>query len=280
MSKSHRSGTSAFSGCFLALFSAAALLALAGCEGGPREETPPAPPGTSPVVVDTPMPVRPPATAAHQPAGETVDLIGDRPGTSENTQPKKELLEDFTPVEPLDATARKAYRLLDDLKLNLTQISRDLDNGGKEITRLIRTSDLLAKNITELANLWPRNEDFRDVAGSAKSRALTLNDELSRVPRKWTNVRWAFNSTVEDLRRLRRAGHDLAEAEPKLIPIVDKNGKVVKYIEPATVPLDPALAQKERDRRILEEEREKLRRAEEARKNKGMPLDIDGNTAP
>lgn len=250
------------------------LTALTGCEVPEAVKEPP-PPGTSPVV-DTPMPV--PAPAASEPrhaAGEEVDLIGDKPGTAVPAKASKRvLIEELKPSdEPLGQTAAKAYQLLAGMKTNLDLISADLDNQGKEVTRLIRTSDLLAGNITDLANLWAANESFRDICGCAKARVLVLNEELSRVPRKWANVRWAYNSVVQDVRKLRRTGRDLAEAEPKPVAVPGKDGKT-RYVEQVPA-VDPALAEKERRMREMALVRERLKRAEELRNSKPMPVDLD-----
>lgn len=255
-----------------------ALAWLTGCE--PQDDAPPPPPRTTTDVPvtdsETPAAKPPPAPPRTKAANlaEEVDLIGDKPEAVAAEPKKTPLLEELKPQEPLGRTARRAYALMADIKTNLESVSKDLDDSGKEVTRLIRTTDLLAKNITDLKDLWSYNETFRDICGSAKGRTLLLNDELSRVPRKWTHIRWAFNSTVQELRRLRASGARLAEAEPKPVPVVGKDGKVT-YVEPAEAPVDPRIVEKDRKIRELEEAKARLKRFEEAKKNKPMRTELD-----
>src|SRR5207302_1655274 len=140
----------------------------------------------------------------------------------------------------------------------------DLDNNGKEVTRLIKTSDILSKRITTLADLYNEDENYRDRCGTAKRDALRLNDELSQVPRKWSHVRWAFNDTLTDTRMIRVMGRDLAEAEPKPVRVVGKDGKEEYVEQPPKV--NPAIAKREASRAKAEEMRAIVRKQDEARK--------------
>ncbi|MFH0939813.1 MAG: hypothetical protein V1899_11135 [Planctomycetota bacterium] len=243
---------------------------LTGCDSHDREPPP------SPTTVDLPVDDNETFSAKPRKIAETVteevDLIGDKPEAA--TALKKTLLEELKPQEPLDRAARKAYALMADIRTNLESIRKDLDDNGKEITRLIHTSDLLAKNITSLKNLWADNATFHDICGSAKGRVLLLNTELSRTPRKWTHIRWAFNFVVQELRRLCAAGVCLAEAEPKPVAVVGKDGRI-SYVEPVAAPVDPRIAEKDRKLREVEEAKKKLKRYEEAKKNKPMRIDLD-----
>ena len=84
----------------------------------------------------------------------------------------KPVLEAFETTEPLNHKATRSYELLADSKKKVDSISKDLDDGGKEITRLIRNSDELSKTVSQLAELWPDEEKFRDIAGMAKREIL------------------------------------------------------------------------------------------------------------
>ena len=222
-----------------------------------------------------PAPMNTPNSDPKSLIGEEVDLIADKPvAGTELTPVKTPLLEDFSIQGPLGESARKCYGLVADMKKNIDAIGTDLDAGGKEITRLVRASDQLSKYITELAGLWPHNEDFFDLCRSAKSRALLLNEELARVPRKWTHVRWSFNAMLQDVRKLRLSARDLAEAEPKPIPVTGKDGKIV-YVEQAAAPVDPQIAKREEKAREVEEAKKRFMRAEEAKKEKPMRKDLD-----
>jgi hypothetical protein len=206
------------------------------------------------------------------------DLISDKPEavSKDNEKKKPDLLEVIQTTEPLTEKSSKVYELIGEIKTQVDKISSDLDNSGKEITRLQRTSEALAKSITDLAAYWPQNETFNDECAEAKRNVLVLNDELSRAPRRWTHVRWSYNDSVKAIRALRRKARDLAEAEPKPQAVVGRDGKV-RYVEPAAPAVDPRIAKLEKKEREVEESRARSKRAEEARKNKSMPLDLDGN---
>ena len=227
-------------------------------------------------VNDHPAPV--PANSDPKPAkAEEVDLIGDKPSAAAELVPAKTpILEDFSFQGPINETGRRGYGLIADIKKNIGGIGKDLDDGGKEITRLVRTSDQLSKVITELAGLWPHNEIFYDLCRSAKSRVLLLNEELARVPRKWTHVRWSFNAVIQDARKLRIAARELAEAEPKPVPVMGKDGKVV-YVEQPAAPVDPLIAKREEKTREVEAAKQQLKRTEDTKKEKPMRIDLDGN---
>ncbi|MCY3023698.1 MAG: hypothetical protein NTW87_32355 [Planctomycetota bacterium] len=249
----------------------ALLVFVMGCEPQGDAERPPAPP-----------PTPPPTTTEN--AAEEVDLTADKPEAEARKPKAAPLLSDLTPSGPANATARKCYAMLADIKANVETISRDLDDHGKEITRLNRTSDALSKNITDLADLWPNNQTFRDMCVSAKRQAVVLNDELSRAPRKWAHVRWAFSATIREASALRLRARDLAEAEPKPRPLVGKDGKPILdkegrqiYEEPGAAPVDPAIAAREKNLRETKADLERLRKLDARKNEKKMPTDLDGN---
>lgn len=214
---------------------------------------------------------------------EEVDLTADKPGAAAKRK-EAPLLAVLGPAGPSNDTVRHCYKLLAEMKTNAERISADLDAGGKEITRLIRTSDALSRNITDLAGVWPHDESFRDVCGNAKRLVLVLNEELSRVPRKWTHVRWSFSAALQEVSRLRLRARDLAEAEPKPVPVIGKDGKPVLdkegrpiYVDPPAPPVDPAIAKREQSLREVQAERERIRRIEEAKKTKPLRTELDDN---
>jgi hypothetical protein len=251
-------------------------------------ETPPPP---APKPAETPRVTQPaPATAPSKAAatevpqppsdGGEVDLIGDKPEAVAAAKPKP-LMEDLTPSGPLNKKALRCYGLLGEIKAHVESISRDLDHNGKEITRLIKTSDALSKKITALADLWGDDDSFRDICGTAKRDALKLNDELSQVPRAWSHVRWSYNDMLTDTRKIRLVARDMAEQEAKPIllvgkdgkPVLDKDGKEV-YTEPPPPNINPAIAKRDYRKAEAEAVRAQLRRAEEARKNPALDTEI------
>jgi len=105
-----------------------------------------------------------------------------------------------------------------------------------------------------------------------------LTEELSRTPvRKWMQVRWAFNSTLREVSNLRLRARETAEALPKPIRQVDKNGKV-EFIEPSVAeePVDPAVALSEERKRALEIMKARMTKRDEYRKAPPMQVDLDG----
>jgi len=203
--------------------------------------------------------------------GDEVDMIGDRPQAGAPAEKKKPLLEELIAPGPVNAKAKQCYALLVEIKTNVDLIAKDLDNSGKEVTRLISTSDTLAKNITKLANLWPEEEKFRDRCGTAKRQALDLNEELSRVPRIWTHVRWGFDAVVQHTKDIRNRARDLADAEEKPLAVV-KDGKVTYVENKPTV--DPVVARKEAIMKSDEDTLARQKKDKEARE-KPMKIDLD-----
>src|SRR6185369_8491995 len=102
----------------------------------------------------TPVKRQPAPAPVENVAGDEVDMIGDRPQPGAVPEKKKALLDELTASGPLNSKAKNAYALIAEIKTNVDLIAKDLDNSGKEVTRLITTSDTLAKNITKLANVW------------------------------------------------------------------------------------------------------------------------------
>jgi len=210
-------------------------------------------------------------------------LTADKPEAAAKSKDTL-LLNPLEPSGPLNETANRCYKLLAEMKAKTEQINADLDNGGKEVTRLIRTSDALAKNITDLAGIWPTDESFRDRCGGAKRETLVLNEELSRVPRQWTHVRWSFTSALKEVSKLRLLARDLAEAEPKPVPLLSKDGKPVLdkegrpiYVDAPQPPPNPLVVKREKSLHEVEEQRERLRKIEEEKKNPRIHTDLEGN---
>jgi hypothetical protein len=228
-------------------------------------------PATAPMVKADPVKTSTAPIASSQPAGE-VDLIGDKPEATTANAPKS-VMEDMQPSEELNDRGRKTYAVLGEIKVAMELISKDLDNNGKEVTRLIKTSDTLAKKITTLADLYNEDENFRDHCATAKRDTLRLNDELSQIPRKWAHVRWAYNDTLTDTRMIRVMARDLAEAEPKPVQKVGKDGKIVYVEQPPKV--DPAIAKRDASKANAEAMRAMLRKQEEARKAPAMKTSND-----
>lgn len=227
-------------------------------------------------------PVKSAATEVVHPPTDSgeLDLIGDKPEAAEAAKPKA-LMEDLTPSGPVNKKATRCYGLLAEIKTHVESVSRDLDHNGKEITRLIKTTDTLSHKITALADLWGDDDSFRDVCGTAKRDVLKLNDELSQIPRKWTHVRWSYNDMVTDTRKIRLMARDLAEQEPKPVlllgkdgkPVVDKEGKPV-YTDPPPPNINPAIVKRDVKKAEAEAVRAQVRKQEEARKNPALQTDI------
>jgi len=247
-----------------------------GAQGAEPEDPPRPPPSEAPP--PKPLPVKKAEAIA-----EEVDLTADKPEAAAKSKDAP-LLNALEPPRPVGETAGRCYKLLAEMKTQVEQISADLDKGGKEVTRLIRCSDTLAKNITDLANIWPTDESFRDMCGSAKRRALVLNEELSQVPRKWTHVRWSFTSALQEVSKLRLRARDLAEAEPKPVallgkdgkPVLDKEGRQV-FVDAPKPPPDPVVVKREKNLRDLQAQRDRLRKIEEEKKNPPIKTGLDGD---
>ncbi len=241
-------------------------------------ENTPAPVAPAPVVVEpkktdaaviAPPPPAPPAPATA--GGEDVDMIGDKPEAVAAAKPKA-LMDDLTPDGPVNRRATSCYHLLAEMKTHMEQISKDLDNNGKEVTRLIKTSDALAKDITLLANLWVEEAQFHDICGTVKRDALNLNTELSQSPRVWSHVRWAYNDTLTDVRKVRIAAKMLADLEPKPIQQVGKDGKIVYVDAPQNV--NPAIAKRDFKKAEAEEMSARARKIEDLRRNPPLQTDL------
>ena len=207
----------------------------------------------------------------------------NKPDFSKDGPQRPQALEELVPPGPLDHTATRCYALLADMRNEAETISQDLDAGGREVTRLLRTSDELAKKITDLAALWPDDALLRDRCSTAKRAALVLNEELGNVPRKWTHVRWSFDNVIAEVGKLRQYARGLADAEPA-VPVLDKHGKPVldkngkpTYAEPQPKPADAATVKREEAQREVDEAREKLRKTEDDKKEKKIPTDLDSN---
>lgn len=210
------------------------------------------------------------------------DLIGDRPAARASTDPSltapasRQLLEEMPAQGPLTTKARQCYKLIAELKTNAEKISTGLDDGGKEVTLLVRISDDLGANITDLADLWPENKTFVDHCAVAKRQSIILNEELARVPRNWRALRWSLNSALVYISKLRHVARDVADAEPKPVATQGKDGKIV-YSDPEPEPLDPVLAKREAAVSEARRAREMIKKQEEEKKKKRMPTDLKPN---
>ena len=207
------------------------MFLLAGCDQNQQSaQEKPAPQSTAEAVPPParvePEPAQPATRAEPIPAeapqrGDEVDLIGDKPEAAKTTPQKRALLEDFAPAGPQNHRASQTYALMGGMKADVEQLSKDLDNGGKEVTRLLRTTDELAKKITDLAKLWPEHGPLCDLCGTAKRSALILNEELGNTPRQWTHVRWMFDTLIEDLTKMRQTARFAADSEPMPTMMLD-----------------------------------------------------------
>ena len=169
-------------------------------------------------------------------------------------------MEDFTSDGPVSPTAKTAYDLIAEAKTITLQISTDLDAGGKERTRLIQSAEALSKTIDALAKLWPNVEAYRAPCLSAKSRTLTLEEELRAEPRRWNHVRWSFQEVAKEVTRLRRKAAEMAGEEPKLVRVVRKGREYLEEI-PRQDPEEIRKAEEER-RRKSQAETAKMRKWE------------------
>ena len=219
----------------------------------------------------TPPPAEAPALATPPP--DEVDVTGDKPGAVSDTNTG--LLESLKPNGEVSSRAQRCYKLISDMKDNAEKIRKDLAEGAKEITRLIHFSDELCKNIGALANIWPADKDFRDVCVTAKRSALVLNDELSQSPRQFSHVRWAFEAMIQDTFKLRERAKELADLEPKPTATVGKDGKIV-YVDPVAPPPDPRTVRHDAIMLKGEEAANRVKKSEDAKKDKDMPIDLDG----
>lgn len=217
-----------------------------------------------------------------RPANDGPDLIGDRKpvgSTAAAVQPTtvQDLLEDMPAPSPISTKARQCYRLLGEMKSNAEKISVGLDDGGKEVTLLVRMSDELGNNITDLSELWPEDDVFIDQCSIAKRQVLILNEELDRSPRNWRYLRRSLNSSLAGISKLRHTARLLADSEPKPVQMKDKDGKLV-YVDREPEPLSPELARREAAVSEAKRTREMMRKQEEERekKRKQIPMDLDG----
>src|SRR5262249_25307161 len=116
------------------------------------------------------------------------DVTADKSGSPAAAERTLSLLDEYVGGEHLNTRAEKCYRLLAELKKNVETVARCLDNRGKENALLVHTADLVAKNITELADIWPSHDEYIDRCASSKRYALIFGEELSRSPWRWAQV--------------------------------------------------------------------------------------------
>ena len=208
------------------------------------------------------------------------DLTADKPGTAAAAE-NQSLLEAMEAPGRVNSRAKKCYGLLVELKANVETIARCLDHRGKENASLIHASEVVSKNISDMAAIWPGNEEFTDRCTNTKRCALIFNDELSQSPWKWAQVRWSFDALLKDVRGFRDFCRVLADAERPPRAIVDNKGNVTYIDEP-----DPFLVtvagQRAAKLKLDQEEIAKRRNFEEARDEKkdAVKSDLDGHEIP
>ncbi len=208
------------------------------------------------------------------------DLTADKPGTAAAAE-NQSLLEAMEAPGRVNSRAKKCYGLLVELKANVETIARCLDHRGKENATLIHASEVVSKNISDMAAIWPGNEEFTDRCTSTKRCALIFNDELSQSPWKWAQVRWSFDALLKDVRGFRDYCRGLADIERPPRAIVDNKGNVTYIDEP-----DPFLVtvagQRAAKLKLDQEEIAKRRSIEEAvgEKKDAVKTDLDGHEIP
>ena len=219
----------------------------------------PLPPKSQPV---------PPRAEEPAPALLEGDLTADLPTAP---KPKKHspfwvVLEDFQAKGEVSKSAKEAFDQVAMMKKLVYKIAKDLDAGGKEKTRLIFSTESLSKAITETVEIWPRDENFRDVCRIAKSRVLVLEEELREEPRMWTHIRWAFQAVQKEVKHLRRATVAKAIDEPIPLRVTDKDGNVI-IIEPSRD--DRELAREHEEKKVERSEKELNQIKEEQQQDPG-----------
>ena len=205
------------------------------------------------------------------------DLTADKPGSAAAENPS--LLEEMPSPGQVNTRATKCYTLLAELKTDVETISRCLDNRGKENARLVHTSDELSKCISDMASIWPNNDEFREQSVTLKRHALLLNDELNQQPWRWAQVRWSFDAVLKSATGYREACRTLAEQEPKPIAIVDKKTGQVRYVDAPDPFMDTPAGKQAAALKADRDEitrRNKLKEMMTNSKNK-VKTDLDGN---
>jgi hypothetical protein len=256
-------------------------------DGKPVYEGDAPPPLAAPIAIgvdSNPRELGTPSTASNAPprvssrASVLDDLTADKPGSAATARDQG-LMEEMTPPPgELDSRAKKCYAAIGELKSNLEAISRLLDNRGKENARLVHTSEEVLKNINDLGAIWPGNASFMDACSTTKRSGIFFNDELNQVPWKWTHVRWTYNALLRDTRSLRETAKALADAEPKPVPVVGKDGKLT-YVDAPDPLVDPATVRREArlnaERAELTRLRESKDEKQSAKKEKNMKTSLD-----
>jgi hypothetical protein len=216
-----------------------------------------------------------PGGAPAQP--QATDVASDLPGTvsAKRTSPFHVELEDFTVLGTLSPKTEKTIQSVAELKRLVGLISRDLDAGGMEGTRLVFNTEAIAKEVSALAELWNNVPSLISSCVNAKRSALVMEEELRNEPRQWSHVRWAFQDCQKQVKQLRQVAARLAGSEPQLVR-VEKKGKVT-YVEPTKDAEQLQLEQDEKKLQALKEERDQNRdRAQDLKKTKdSVPVNYD-----
>jgi hypothetical protein len=243
------------------------------------ERSPAADTGENPLVQADPIPDQPtplaplPMTSVPKPTPTTpatppsVDMVSDLPGTVpvQKRSPFQVDMEDFKLSGVPSSKSKKTMETVAELKKLVGLISRDLDAGGRERTRLIYHTEATSKEITALAELWPDVPPLVSACVKAKRSSLVLEEELRAEPRRWTHVRWAFQECQKEVKQLRRTAARVAALEPQLVRVV-KKGKVY-YVEPSKSPEELQREAEERRLQELKEERDRNRERQEELKD-------------
>lgn len=207
----------------------------------------------------------------------TDDVAGDLPGTvaAKRASPFHVEMEDFEVVGNLSPKVEKTLRSVAELKKLIGLISRDLDAGGVERTRLVFNTEAVAKEVSFLAEIWNNVPPMVSSCVNAKRASLLLEEELRNEPRQWSHVRWAFQDCQKEVKQLRQIAARLAGTAPQLVR-VEKKGKVY-YVEPSKDAEQARLEQEEKKRQTLKDERDDNReRAQEIKKTKEqIPVNYD-----
>lgn len=218
----------------------------------------PKPEGAGDILVpEAPIPVG----TDHDAAVVSGDLTADRTDATplKPNSPFAMELDDYKPNGDVLPRVGGAYEMIAELKKQVYTLASDLDNGGKEKTRIIYTTEAMGRNIKKLALVWEGDEKFRDACTSALRACFKFEQEVRNDPWEWKHVRWSFSSLQQEVKVLRKRAAAMAVATAEPIRIQTKEGVVV--IDASQDPKD--LEAQEQERRRRESERQKERMKEE-----------------
>lgn len=211
-----------------------------------------------PLVPEAPIPAETDHAANVVPGDLTADRTDATP--LKPNSPFAMELDDYKPNGDVLPRVGGAYEMIAELKKQVYTLAADLDNGGKERTRIIYTTEAMGRNIKKLALVWEGDEKFRDACTSALRACFKFEQEVRNDPWEWKHVRWSFSSLQQEVKVLRKRAAAMAVATAEPIRIQTKEGVVV--IDASQDPKD--LEAQEEERRRRESERQKERMKEEA----------------